>query len=92
MIPDIEVINSQLMKASDEFTVTVLCRAFGIARSVFYYRRKRYEEYGLLLSRSKRPKCTRTISEELKARIAELHRAHEWSARVDRAEAVVQDR
>jgi putative transposase len=80
MIPDIERINMQLMKASDEFTITLLCRAFGIARSVFYYRRKRYEEYGLLQSRSKRPKRTRTISEEVKARIAELHRAHGWKA------------
>ncbi len=80
MIPDSERINMQLMKASDEFTITLLCRAFGIARSVFYYRRKRYEEYGLLQSRSKRPRRTRTISEEVKARIAELHRAHGWKA------------
>jgi putative transposase len=70
----------QLMKASDEFTITLLCRAFGIARSVFYYRRKRYEEYGLLQSRSKRPKRTKTISEDVQARIAELHRAHGWKA------------
>ena len=80
MMPDTEVINSQLMKASDELTVTMLCRAFGIARSVFYYRRKRYEKYGLLQSRSKRPRRTRTINEEVKARIAELHRAHGWKA------------
>src|SRR4030042_3216902 len=80
MIPDIERINMQLMKASDEFTIPLLCRAFGIARSVFYYRRKRYEEYGLLQSRPKRPKRTRTISEDVKARIAELHGAHGWKA------------
>ena len=80
MIPDIERINMQLMKASKEFSITMLCRAFGISRSVFYYRRKRYEEYGLLQSRSKRPKRTRTINEEVKARIAELHRAHGWKA------------
>jgi len=80
MIPDTEVINSQLMKASDELTVTILCRAFGIARSVFYYRRKRYEKYGLLQSRSKRPKRTRTIDEEVKAKIAELRMAHGWKA------------
>jgi len=80
MIPDTEMINSQLMKASGEFTITILCRVFGISRSVFYYRRKRYEEYGLLQSRSKRPKRTRTIDEEVKVKIAELHRAHGWIA------------
>lgn len=80
MIPDTEVINSQLIKASDEFTITTLCRVFGISRSVYYYRRKRYEEYGLLQSRSKRPKHTRTINEEVKVKIAELHTAHGWKA------------
>ena len=86
MIPDTEVINSQLMKASKEFSITMLCRAFGISRSVFYYRRKRYEKYGLLQSRSKRPKRTRTINEEVKVKIAELHRAHGWkAARISRA-------
>jgi len=80
MIPDTEVINSQLMKASKELTVTMLCRAFGISRSVFYYRRKRYEKCGLLQSRSKRPKHTRAIDEEVKAKIVELHRAHGWKA------------
>ena len=68
------------MKASDEFTVIMLCRAFGISRSVFYYRRKRYEEYGLLQSRSKRPRRTRTINGEVKEKIAELHRSYGWKA------------
>jgi len=68
------------MKASKEFSVTMLRRAFGISRSVFCYRRKRYEKYGLLQSRPKRPKRARTINEEVKARIAELRRAHGWKA------------
>jgi putative transposase len=80
MIPDTEIINSQLMKASAELTVTIVCRAFGISRSVFYYRRKRYDEYGLLQSRSKRPKHTRTIDEGVQAKIAELHRTYGWKA------------
>ena len=46
MIPDGELINAQLMRASAELTVTVVCRAFGIARSVFYYRKQGYEQYG----------------------------------------------
>jgi len=58
MIPDSEIINSQLIKASAELPVTVVCRAFGISRSVFYYRKQRYEQHGLLTSRSKRPKKT----------------------------------
>jgi len=86
MIPDTEIINSQLMKASKELTITVLCRAFGISRSVFYYRRKRYETYGLLQSRSKRPKRTRTIDGGVQATIAELHRTYGWTAaRIARA-------
>ena len=86
MIPDTEIINSQLMNASAELTVTIVCRAFGISRSVFYYRRKRYDEYGLLQSRSKRPKRTRTIDEGVQATIAELHRTYGWkAARIARA-------
>jgi putative transposase len=80
MMPDTEIINSQLMKASSEFTITMLCRVFGISRSVFYYRKKRYEQYGLLQSRSKRPRRTKAINEEVKVKIAELHKAHGWKA------------
>jgi len=80
MIPDSELINAQLMKASAELTVTVICRAFGIARSVFYYRKQRYEKYGLLQSRSKRPKHTRVTSQEITVRITELSKTHGWKA------------
>jgi len=65
MIPDNEIINAQLIKASNDMAVTTICKAFGIARSVFYYRKKRYELYGLLQSRPKRPKHTRATSREL---------------------------
>jgi len=80
MIPDSEIINSQLIKASAELPVTVVCRAFGIARSVFYYRRWRYEQHGLLTSRSKRPKHTQATSHEIVERIAELSTTKGWKA------------
>ena len=60
--------------------VTTICRAFGIARSVFYYRKQRYERYGLLQSRSKRPKHTRETPQELIGKITEIHKAHGWKA------------
>jgi transposase InsO family protein len=80
MIPDIENINVQLLKASNDMAVTTICRAFGIARSVFYYRKKRYERYGLLQSRSKRPKHTRATPQELIRKITETHKTHGWGA------------
>lgn len=80
MIPDNEIINAQLIKASNDMTVTTICRAFGIARSVFYYRKERYKQYGLLQSRSKRPTHTRAIPQELIGRIMEIHKAHGWKA------------
>ena len=80
MIPDSELINAQLMRASAELTVTVVCRAFGIARSVFYYRKQRYEQYGILQSRSKRPKHTRATTQEITVRITELSKTHGWKA------------
>lgn len=80
MIPDSEIINSQLIKASDELPVTVVCRAFGIARSVFYYRRQRYEQHRLLTSRSKRPKHTRATPQETVVKIIELSKWNGWKA------------
>jgi len=82
MIPDIENINVQLLKASNDndLTVTTICRAFGIARSVFYYRKKRYERYGLLQSRSKRPKHTRATPQKLIGQIMETHKTRGWRA------------
>jgi len=82
MIPDIENINVQLLKASNDndMAVTTICRAFGIARSVFYYRKKRYKRYGLLQSRSKRPKHTRATPRELVGKIMETHKTRGWKA------------
>jgi len=85
MIPNNEIINTQLIKASNNMPITTICRAFGIARSVFYYRKNRYEQYGLLQSRSKRPKHTRATPQVLIGKIMEIHKAHEWkSARISR--------
>lgn len=80
MIPDNKIINTQLIKASNDMAITTICKAFGIARSVFYYRKKRYELYGLLQSRSKRPKHTRATPQELIRKITETHRIHGWKA------------
>ncbi|MEM3061852.1 MAG: DDE-type integrase/transposase/recombinase, partial [Candidatus Bathyarchaeia archaeon] len=80
MIPDIEVINFQLLKASSNMPVTTVCKAFGIARSVFYYRKHRYERYGLLRSISKRPKHTRAIGKEIIAKIEEMRKTNGWKA------------
>lgn len=80
MIPDSEIINKQLIKASFELPVTVVCRAFGISRSVFYYRRQRYEQYGMLQSRSKRPRPSRATSHEIIEKIAELSTTQGWRA------------
>ena len=80
MIPDSEIINAQLMKASAELPVTMVCKAFGIARSVFYYRRQRYEQHRLLTSRSKRPKHTRATPQETVVKIIELSKWNGWKA------------
>jgi transposase InsO family protein len=80
MIPDNEIINQQLIKASAELSVTIVCKAFGISRSVFYYRRKRYEQYRILKSRSKRPKHTRATPQETVAKIRKLSTTHGWKA------------
>jgi putative transposase len=80
MIPDSKIINSQLIKASAELSVTMVCRAFGISRSVFYYRKQRYEQYGMLQSRSKRPSHSRATSHEIIEKIAELSKTHGWKA------------
>ena len=85
MIPDSEIINSQLIKASFELPITTVCKAFGISRSVFYYRKQRYLKQGLLMSRSKRPKHTRATSHETVARIIELSTMQGWrAARISR--------
>ncbi len=80
MIPDNEIINQQLIKASSELPVTTVCKVFGISRSVFYYRKQRYQQHGLLKSRSKRPQHTRATSQENVARIRELSTMHGWKA------------
>lgn len=80
MIPDNEIINAQLIKASNDMAVTTICRAFGIARSVFYYRKQRYERYGVLQSRSKRPKHTRATPQELIGKVMELSNTRGWKA------------
>ena len=80
MIPDNKIINTQVIKASNDIAVTTICKVFGIARSIFYYRKKRYELYGLLQSRSKRPKHTRAIPQKLIGKITEIHKAHGWKA------------
>jgi len=80
MIPDSEIINAQLMKASAELPVTTVCKAFGIARSVFYYRRQRYEQYGILQSRSKRSTHTRATPQETVVKIIELSKWNGWKA------------
>jgi transposase InsO family protein len=80
MIPDSEIINSQLIKASAELSVTMVCRAFGISRSVFYYRKQRYDQYGMLQSRSKRPSHSRATSHEIIEKIAELSKGNGWRA------------
>jgi transposase InsO family protein len=80
MIPDNEIINSQLIKASFELSVTTVCKAFGISRSVFYYRKQRYAQHGLLRSRSKRPKHTWATSQEIVEKIGELSRMYSWKA------------
>lgn len=80
MIPDNRIINAQLLKASNDMAVTTICKVFGIARSVFYYRKKRYQQYGLLKSRSKRPKHTRATPQELIGKVMEMHRTCGWRA------------
>lgn len=81
MIPDIEIINSQMLKASAGMAVATVCRAYGIARSVFYYRKDRYSQYGILQSRSKKPKKTRTIGESTIDRIKEINKKNPaWKA------------
>jgi len=80
MIPDSEIINSQLIKASAELPVTVVCKAFGITRSVFYYRKQRYEQHGMLKSRSKKPYHTRATSQVIVEKIAELSKTNGWKA------------
>jgi transposase InsO family protein len=80
MIPDSEIINSQLIKASAEWPVTMVCKVFGISRSVFYYRRQRYEQHGLLKSRSKRPKYTRATPREIVEKITGLSATRGWKA------------
>jgi len=80
MIPDSEIINQQLMKASAELSVTMVCRAFGISRSVFYYRKQRYEQYGMLQSRSKRPTHTRVIPLETVEKVRGLSTTRGWKA------------
>ena len=80
MIPDSEIINQQLIKASAELSVTMVCKAFGIARSVFYYRKQRYEQYGKLQSRSKRPRHSRATSHGIVEKITELSTMRGWRA------------
>jgi len=80
MIPDSEIINAQLIKASTELPVTTVCKAFGISRSVFYYRKQRYDRHGILKSRSKRPKHTRETSHEIIEKIGELSGMRSWKA------------
>ena len=85
MIPDSKIINQQLIKASAELSVTMVCRAFGISRSVFYYRKQRYEQYGMLTSRSKRPTHTRATSQYIVEKITELSTMKGWrAARISR--------
>lgn len=80
MIPDSEIINVHLMKASAELPVTTVCRAFGIARSVFYYRKQRYDRCGLLQSRSKGPTHTRAIPLEIVEKVRGLSTTRGWKA------------
>jgi len=80
MIPDIEIINSQLLKATDDMAVTTVCKAYGIARSVFYYRKDRYKQHGVLASLSKRPKTTRAVGIKITSEIEELHKNTGWKA------------
>ena len=80
MIPDSEIINQQLIKASAELSVTMVCRAFGISRSVFYYRKQRYEQYGILQSRSKRPRHSRATSHGIVEKITKLSTMRGWRA------------
>ena len=80
MIPDNKIINQQLIKASFELPITTVCKAFGISRSVFYYRKQRYEQYGMLQSRSKRPNHTRATSHDIVEKITELSMMKGWKA------------
>ena len=76
MLPDNAIMNTGLFNIAKVATVVAACRAMHIARSVFYYRKKRVNIYGLagLEPRSRRPrKLANELSADKKQAIIELH-------------------
>jgi len=77
MLPDNAVMNIGLFNIAKIATVVAACRAMYIARSVFYYRKKRVNIYGLagLEPRSRRPrKLANELSADKQQSIIELHK------------------
>jgi len=76
MLPDNASMNTGLFNIAKVATVAATCRAMHIARSIFYYRKKRLDEYGIvgLEPRSRRPrKLANELSSGKKQAIIELH-------------------
>lgn len=70
--------------ASGQWTMTELCRRYGISRNSGYKWRDRYEEEGLrgLLDRSRAPRsCPHQTSTDLVALVLEEHRRFGWGPR-----------
>jgi len=87
MLPDNASMNTGLFNIAKVVTVVAACRAMHIARSVFYYRKHRVDEYGLagLEPRSRKPrKLANELSSDKKKVIIELHlhKPHYSSARI----------
>lgn len=87
MLPDNAIVNMGLFNIAKMFPVVAACKAMKIARSVFYYRKDRFDEYGLigLEPRSRRPrKLVNKLSAEKEQAIIELHKQkpHYSSARI----------
>ncbi len=77
MLPDNAIVNTGLFNIAKVFTVTAACNAMKVARSVFYYRKSRFDEYGLvgLEPRSRRPrKLVNELSADKQQAIIELHK------------------
>lgn len=87
MLPDNAIVNTGLFNIARTFTVVAACKAMEVARSVFYYRKNRVEEYGLLglEPRSRRPrKLVNKLSTDKEQAIIDLHKQkpHHSPARI----------
>lgn len=77
MLPDNAIVNTGLFNIVKVATVVAACKAMNVARSVFYYRKNRFNEYGLagLGPRSRKPhRLANELSADKQQAIIELHK------------------